>query len=310
MELYCKKFVYFDWDDILEGKKVFAADNPTKLKELIYTGNLNIKHYDTVKKSTDPDYPFKLDCGGRYAFVYYDPHYDLRKSLCEGKTLQWKNKKDTVWSTWTYNDMPSFDEYTDWRIKPEDYHVVINNGVLAITDKEQGHHYFTGSEEDCNAWIDEHAHFTETMIAWEEGKRIQVFDNDKWNDVNLPMWKTDREYRIKDECTACLKHDTCANPGIKCKSYCTEVKDKYVPFDTVQELITKWEGMNPGCTNRPKCAMPMIWVKENRTDCIYLITGYDENDKNPIMVNDIWISLKDLFNYYRFINDSIIGKRG
>ena len=65
--------------------------------------------------------------------------------------------------------------------------------------------------------------------------------------------------------------------------------------------------MNPGCTNRPKCAMPMIWVKSKATKGIYLLDGYDFED-NAVGICDAWFTLKTMFKDYTFINDSIIGK--
>lgn len=395
MTLYNSKYVYFEWDDKLEGKKVMVSDDAYKLKR--YVNGEEINTYE-VSKSNDDKYPF-LVSGTAFRFCYCDPYYELRKAYIEGKQLQFKNGN----GDWQDVDgVPLFttDEY---RIKPETirWHVVLSDeGTLGIAKTTHKPIYFTGTEEECKEWIDEHKDLTDIMKAWEEGKTIQFLRKGEWVDTanNHPVWGLDNTYRVKpsetfyaeyfdnhivksyhpipenvlfqsecekevdlfiddseyleeiikaaregktiqfkefgvsndpwkestgwdnlsqhdfvhyeyriDECTECLKHNMCGTPGKRCECYCTKA---HVPFDTLQELITKWEGMNPGCTNRPKCAMPMIWVKENRTNCIHLITGYDENDKQPIMVNDIWISLKDLFDYYRFINDSIIGKRG
>jgi hypothetical protein len=105
-----------------------------------------------------------------------------------------------------------------------------------------------------------------------------------------------------------MKYNYCCNSdGIRCRGYCVEVPE-YEPFDTLDGLITKWEEKNPGCTNRPKCTMPMIWVKDKIGGCIYLIDAYEPDDNRPVMINGAWRSLEVLFRNYTFIDDSIIGK--
>lgn len=46
-------------------------------------------------------------------------------------------------------------------------------------------------------------------------------------------------------------------------------KVEYRPFKNIKELVECWEKKNPGCVNRPECAMPQIWVRDkNRGDSI------------------------------------------
>lgn len=471
MELYDSKFVHFEWDDELKGKKGFVALSIKALKEQV---NNNPASIVSLAPSSNDEYPFAFDVQGTtvsyYNFAYYDPDYAAKKAFMEGQTIEamrndndmlydwFPVSKDTAAEGFNFNEfkvrLPEIkwhvvfndegtlgiakstnkhiyftgneeecvkwiDEHKDlanimwaweegkalqfkngagdwkdvegeplfngdeYRIKPTTmlYHVIIVCDTFVVESDETStpkHEYYTGLSKDCDKWIEEHKHLLPIMIEWEQGKTIQFKNNQQvesvWIDTAIPMWEVTTEYRVKpediyevgiegeypkfvmhnvtktghhiptyvffkgnrDECEEwCDKHrkfiDTMAawqnGSKVEVKNYTdnwfpteqpewkvefeyrVKPEDKYVPFDNLQELITKWEGMNPGCTNRPKCAMPMIWVKSNRNHCTYLITGYDEEDAKPVFIDDVWISLKDLFSYYRFINDSIIGKK-
>ena len=316
MELYDSKYVYFDWDDKLEGKKGFFADSIYSLKQIVKDNRTMWLGEIRKNISLNTAFPFEFvddnDIRHPFQFCYYDPYYEFRKAYIEGKQLQFKN------SNGDWEDIVSAPVFTtdEYRIKPEiKWHVVLSDedtlGIAKSTDK---HIYFTGYEEECAKWIDEHEHLTDIMEAWEEGKTIQYLYHDVWNDVanNIPLWGLNDTYRVKpDDCEGCMKYNYCANKdGIRCTSYCT--KTEYVPFDTLDELIHKWESMNPGCTNRPKCAMPMMWVKRERDNTIHLIVDYYPDGVGPrcsdVGTDDEHLTLKELFEDYRFINDSIIGK--
>ena len=293
MEIYNKKYVYFDWDDKLEGKKGFFGDNINHLK-------LNVKDNRTMfygeichNVNTNTDYPFgfidELGSAHCFRFCYYDPYYEFRKAYLEGKQLQFKNGNGN-WEYVVGEPLFNGDEY---RIKPDDtWYIVLGAlGVLGITkDPEPKHVYFTGTEEECSKWIDEHKHLVDIMAAWEDCKQIQFRSEETkvWVNTTLPEWNTEYEYRIKPE-------------------------EKYVPFDTLDELIHKWEAMNPGCINRPKCAMPMIWIKRKKDNRISLIIDYYPDGvgtRNASIGTDIEnLTFKDLFKDFTFIDDSIIGKR-
>lgn len=47
---------------------------------------------------------------------------------------------------------------------------------------------------------------------------------------------------------------------------------KYRPFNNVDELIQRWNFLNP-CT-RPAYTMPLIWVKHKDSDTVELITAF------------------------------------
>lgn len=291
MELYDKKYVYFDWDKELEGKKGFVAQNIVSLKGQV---NDNPKTMVTLSSSDDDVCPFTYFCDGEitcdYQFCYYDPFYEIKRAYNEGKQIQYKAVDTGEWcDCFGY---PSFFPNSEYRIKPDRYEVYTSDlNCLRICSeddkpsKEHWHCFFEGTYNECKEWVMEHEKFYDVMCYWEQGKTIEAMGPDSdWHQVATPNWHTNHKYRVKDN------------------------RKEYAPFDTVQELITKWESMNPGCTNRPKCAMPMIWVKSKSTHCIYLIDGYDYNDNEVSMCN-CWFPLDSMFKDYTFIDDSIIGKR-
>jgi hypothetical protein len=52
----------------------------------------------------------------------------------------------------------------------------------------------------------------------------------------------------------------------------SEEKTGYRPFNNVDELIQRWNFLNP-CT-RPAYTMPLIWVKHKRSETVELITAF------------------------------------
>lgn len=299
MELYNKEFVYFEWDKKLDGKKGFVAQNIESLKGQV---NNNPKGMVTLSGSNDDVCPFTYFCDGEitcdYVFAYYDPYYEFRKAYLEGKQLQFKNDKGG-WEDIPDGFPPLFttDEY---RIKPDDiiWKVVLSDdcalGIAKTTDK---HVYFTGNEEECNEWINEHNNFTDIMWAWErEKKPIQFYDDrcKKWRNCNdfdgkpcEPNWGVGTEYRIKPENT-------------------------YVPFDSVQELIDAWERKS-GIKFNHELTMPQIWIKRKDTNEVYLITEFMfENDDSDgdwdVGTSYENLELKELLDYFTFLDGSIIGK--
>jgi hypothetical protein len=43
-----------------------------------------------------------------------------------------------------------------------------------------------------------HKHY-DCIVAWAEGKEIQLFEDGHWADVQLPFWYENNEYRVKPE---------------------------------------------------------------------------------------------------------------
>lgn len=295
MELYNKKFVYFEWDDGLKGKKGFFGDSINHIK-------LNVKDNRTMwfgeichNVNTNTDYPFEtIDDSGwhrNFRFCYYDPYYEFRRAYLEGKQIQFKDGNggwvDVVGD-------PVF-KGAEYRIKPKMWYIVLDDCGLSRTNLERDDDVmFEGTEEECIKWMDKYGKFEKIMLACRQGKTIQYKDDglNEWvdwmiheipRDCAFDRWK---EWRIKDEC---------------------EKAAESVPFDSVHELINAWDEKYPQNKNRPEGTMPLIWVKSKATNCIYLMNGYDYED-NKVGIDTYWVALGDLFKDYTFLDGSIIGK--
>ena len=319
MELYNKEFVYFDWDDKLEGKKGFVAQNIESLKGQV---NNNPKGMVILSSSDDDVCPFTYFCDGEitcdYVFAYYDPYYEFRKAYIEGKQLQFKNHEGD-WEDAYGAPLFTSDEYRvkpEYRIKPE-WYVVLDDYGLSRTNSKHDDVLFEGTEEECIQWLDKYRKFENIMLAWRQGRTIQYKQNDEWVDWVLSeipregAFDTMKEWRVKDECKGCMKYNYCTNKnGVRCRNYCTEVT-KYVPFDTVQELVDAWDKKYPQNKNRPEGTMPLIWIKNKEKNRVYLITDFlfEKYHDSDVGTGDENLKLTELFERFTFLDDSIIGKR-
>ena len=123
MELYNKKYVYFEWDDRLKGKKCFVATDILYIKEQVNKCTDTILIY----RSLNSRQPFTTGYYD-YPFAYYDPNYEVKKAYNEGKKLQWKYRHEKQWKDWDNDSCPTFfDDTTGYelRVKPEQYLVII-----------------------------------------------------------------------------------------------------------------------------------------------------------------------------------------
>ena len=120
MEVFDKKYVYYLWDNELEGEKCLLSDNAFLLKEFVNNCN-DLIHQDSivlcdnVTYSGENRYPFASKTS-RYSFCYYDPNIELKIAAKNGKRLQWSDD-GKIW-----NDSPEFDclvwdDNCFWRIK-------------------------------------------------------------------------------------------------------------------------------------------------------------------------------------------------
>lgn len=314
MELYNKEFVYFDWDNRLEGKKGFVAQNIAALKNQV---NNSPNTMVTLSGSGDDACPFtyyvddEITCD--YQFAYYDPYYEFRRAYLEGKQIQFKDYNDN-WLDVEGEPLFCSNEY---RIKPKMWYVVLDEyGLFRTNSKEDEHVMFAGSEEECDRWISEHDKFNPVMIAYYlQNKPVQKFSDDLkiYVDVTNPDWNPIEDYIIKSEDTEQESEDGCEGcnrlcthrNGIRCKSYC--IKVEYVPFDTVEELIDAWDSKYPQNKNRPEGTMPLIWVKLRESNDISLITDF-YFDCGEVALSNTQVSLEELWKYYTFLDSSIIGK--
>ncbi len=208
MELFNECYVHFMWEDSLEDKEGFFADNICELTDCVLGGNF---HKGKVSKSFDSAYPFKDKNDNDWQFFYYDPNYEYKKAFSEGKLLQ-LSFNGTTWidleSDWKIGD---FDVVpADYRIKPEQDACVILKQVDGVPTLcwnfakdercECRHIYFQGTVKECCAYIDSHNKFAPVMKAWEDGKQIQ-FESlpGKWSNLVNPERSDKYAYRIKPE---------------------------------------------------------------------------------------------------------------
>ena len=130
VDLYDPKFVHFEWDDGLKGKKGFFADHiETIKKELYYKGPRimgTLLHY-----SDSEAYPFVVEFRGgtgRWGFFYYDPNYEVKWAYFkEGKEVQMRRGSIDSWEdiypwgkTVAVEGPEYFDDEYQYRIKPEE----------------------------------------------------------------------------------------------------------------------------------------------------------------------------------------------
>lgn len=131
MELFDKKFVHFMWDNELEGKEGFFADNISRLTVDVNTACKKKFHKCKMTPTDvhDGSFPFGFSDDGffYYKFFYYDPNYEVKKAYTEGKQIQYKFKDDKIWYDISSSDEESikvggmrwFDDNCEYRVKPE-----------------------------------------------------------------------------------------------------------------------------------------------------------------------------------------------
>lgn len=97
-----------------------------------------------------------------------------------------------------------------------------------------------------------------------------------------------------------------------CDKWIEEHTPKYVPFESVDELIECWNEKRGVILKELKIAtkftqldMPLIWVKGKGTQAKYLITEYWSAS---VCIGDNLKDLKELYDCYTFLDGSPIGK--
>lgn len=123
MELFDKKFVYFMWDDKLEGQKGFVANYINDLKLAVNQGYWT--KYGPLHKGSDA-YPFRTIVDERWCLCYCDPNYEIKKAFNDGKTIQFLSRQQQstgewidVWYDCVGPNEPKFLEKVEYRVKPE-----------------------------------------------------------------------------------------------------------------------------------------------------------------------------------------------
>lgn len=190
MKLYDKKYVYFEWDDKLKGKKGFVATDILHIKKQVNgcTDTTLIYH------SSSNTQPFTQGYYN-YNFAYYDPNYEVKKAYNEGKKLQWKYRHEKQWYDWDNDSCPTFFDNTngyELRVKPDNYLVVIKNELkieFGISESKikncikHVHIYFEGTYEECKDWINRRTkRDLQVAYEWEfNGKNVFYITKDRNN---------------------------------------------------------------------------------------------------------------------------------
>lgn len=83
------RFVYYMWDEKLEGKEAFYSDNIDSLKHYVQTNDQ--KKCDKIHFSFDESAPFATEnelSHRHFKFVYCDPHYKLKLAQEKGEAIE------------------------------------------------------------------------------------------------------------------------------------------------------------------------------------------------------------------------------
>ena len=224
---------------------------------------------------------------------------DIAKAYEKGKMIQFFDGKEwkDCWNPKVSKGSPLWESDVSYRVAPDIFYAVYNDNNIYKTKSPDNMRYVlfsSSNDKEVELFVDNHEYLYDVIKAAKRGEVIEyreIDSKDPWKEItgfdNLSLHDfVHYEYRVQ--------------PG------------KLVPFDTIDELITHWEKMNPGCTNRPKCAMPMIWIKSRNDGSIYLITEFYPkrySDTYDVSTTDGFSSFDDLFRDFTFLDDSIIGKK-
>lgn len=323
MELFDKRFVHFMWDDELNGKEGFIADDICELTNCVHSGNM---HLTKVKKSLSPAFPFKDTNNNDWLFFYYDPNYEVKKAFNEGKKVQVKKIDSFV--DWVDCDEPLWSEDCLYRINPEEEKWIVylarqKDGVCYLTACSENNwefvqkiygaktKLFVGSENEVREWYRSREKFKDLIKAWEDGKTIQVYETlfKKWGDCAGTLeWYTECEYRVKPDCPCEDGIDSKACVGCE---HSEDGKRKYKPYVTVDEFLQDYQERFPTAVPRPAHTMPLIWLTNIVSEEIHLVTGFNMTDENEnekgVCIRDIIWSFRELFSSWTFLDGNPCG---
>lgn len=123
MELFDSKYVHCTWDESLKGKKVFYSDFIQCIKEEVNGHKIDARGICEAYNPDNIDNPFIIhSIKGNvhtWAYVYYDPNYEVKKAYVEGKKIQFRYESNG-WIDYVFQDACWDDEGREWRVKPEE----------------------------------------------------------------------------------------------------------------------------------------------------------------------------------------------
>lgn len=194
MELFDKKFVHFMWEDELEGKTCFVADDIDVLQEEVMKGiSTDIVH--THNTSTQTSFPFET-IADYYRFAYYDPNYGIKKAYMEGTQVQYRSKGTERWHDTSESDITDieckglswFDDDCEYRIKPKESNRMTYRQLAEWLAKGNGQQ----SSTTCSV-----VYTFQEVIEKEENKevpadyKIRRWDSDEWIEPALDVYLED-----------------------------------------------------------------------------------------------------------------------
>lgn len=246
MELYDKKYVYFEWDDKLEGKKGFCGNSIEDLKSQVNYGNAQtgVLHHSNNSKG-HPFVPTWSDGSGSlaYPFAYYDPSYEVKKAYNEGKKLQWKYRAEKDWNDWDNDSCPRFSDDTtgyELRVKPDDCetdNIYVKDGEMKSYSKDAEE--FARKRVDYEMGYTCGMDFTEAQIEWIKDHIYTSVRNayqsavDKWKDLQK------LQEMISNRC-----HIVSGNEGNRAYRVGSKepVKDRYITNKELAMWLSKGNG--------------------------------------------------------------------
>jgi hypothetical protein len=115
--VFDKKYVYFMWDNELEGKKGFVANHIDTLVSFVNSNS----DMCTILQTVDKSYPFLSDREptgyGFTQFAYYDPNYELKIAYNNGETIESYDEESKKWLEVTE---PKWWDSFKYRVKQND----------------------------------------------------------------------------------------------------------------------------------------------------------------------------------------------
>jgi len=177
-KFFDKKFLVMPDDKSIIGKKVFYTNSISCLISIVESGDSS--GIGVVNGMLADCYtPFFVD-GVYWGLIYYDPNYECKVAYSQGKQIQFRSDNT---NDWVDAKEPTWSERLEYRIKPEPvFEVIKQDGVYKKVSCSLVPNFFSGTSEECDAWIVEHTPKTRRMtnrelvrwLAEGNGERLDV----------------------------------------------------------------------------------------------------------------------------------------
>ena len=177
MELFDKKYVYFMWDDALEGKRGFTSDDIYTLQQIVNRGSI----MSVLHKFEDEAIPFKDENGVEWRFAYYDPNYECKRAYNEGKQIQCKGKFEPE-TNWVDDNKPRWIDNCVYRIKSTGEYRPYRDIDEMIEDYKWKHNIVYNEDVMPLIWVKNKSSDDRHLITGCVQK--QVFIEDEWKSLN------------------------------------------------------------------------------------------------------------------------------